>query len=81
MKFYDDDIYLNSLCMEGTFLHNYEIVKTYDHGVIEKCSKCKDRKYFSNNGSNKRYLSYHVRQSLQPYQHFFYKEYPNFKKI
>lgn len=73
-----DDLYQNSLCSEGLWLHDYKIVKTYEHGVIESCIRCKDRKYFSNNGSNKRYLSYHIKQSLQPYMRRFKKEYPLF---
>lgn len=77
---YEHSYYLNSLCGDGIYLHDYQIVKTYDHGVIERCSKCKDRKYFSNKGSSRRYLSYHIKSALQPHQHYFNRSYPNFIK-
>jgi len=78
---YEHDYYLNSLCLESVWLHNYEIVKSYNHGVIERCSHCKDRKYFSNRVSNRRYMAYHVKQMLQPYMKRFSKEFPNFKRL
>jgi hypothetical protein len=75
MKFYDDDMYLNSLCLEGLWLHDFHIVRAYEDVVVELCTHCKMRRQFKNNGSNIEYMSYHVKQSLQPYQNRFYKEY------
>lgn len=77
MKFFSDDYYQNSLCSEGLWLHDYRIIKTYDHGVIERCEKCKDRKYFRIKESNRNYLSYHIRSGLRPEQKRFSKEYSN----
>lgn len=74
---YEHDYYLNSLCSEGLWLHDYQIVKTYEDCVVERCEKCKNRQIFKIKGSNKRYLSYHIRPSLQPRQKRFSKEYPN----
>ena len=71
-----DDFFLNSLCCEGLWLHNYMIVKTYNDCVVEECIRCKDRQVFKNNGTNKHYGSYHMRSMLQPYQNRFHKEYP-----
>ena len=77
MKFFEDDYYLNSLCLEGLWLHDFDIIKHDEEIVVEMCSRCKMRQQFKTNGSNRHYLSYHVKQSLQPYQNRFYKHYPN----
>ena len=71
-----DDYYLNSLCSEGLWLHDFHIVKSYEDCVVESCSRCKMRVVFKRNGSNKLYGSYHMRSMLQPYQSRFHKEYP-----
>ena len=74
---YEDDYYQNSLCLEGLWLHDYYIVKEYQNGSLERCRKCRDSKFFKNNGSNKYYLSYHIRSCLRPDQKRFKKEYKN----
>lgn len=72
---YTDDYYMNSLCSSGLWLHDYQIVRVYEDCVIEQCTRCKDRQIFKNNGSNRRYLSYHIKQTLQPHMKRFRKEY------
>lgn len=74
---YADDYYFNSLCLEGKYLHDYEIRKTFNDCVLEVCTRCKDRKQFKLNGSNRYYLSYHIKQTLQPKDKRFYTEYPH----
>lgn len=77
---YEDEYYMNSKCLEGVWLHDYQIVKTYEQGVIEVCEHCKDRQYFPNNVSNRRYLAYHLKSSIQPGRKYFKKIYPNFQR-
>lgn len=66
----------NSEC-KGGFLHDYQIVKTYEHGVIERCTRCKQQQYFRNNVPNHIYLSYHLRSMIQPKDPRFNHEYKN----
>lgn len=76
-KFYKHPYYLNSLCTGGKWLHDFEIVKVYETCVVERCNHCKKRIQFKTNGSNRKYMSYHVKQSLQPRNKRFYSEYPH----
>lgn len=63
-----------SKCGNG-FLHRFEICKTFPEGVLESCLICHKRVFFKNNGSNSRYLRYHIRQALNPSSKRFIKEY------
>lgn len=65
-------LYQNSECLPG-WLHDFEPVATFKNGQIEICLKCKMRKFFKDD--NKTYLSYHIRQALQPGHNRFSKEY------
>ena len=64
----------NSDCVAG-WLHNYEIVKEFSSGVLERCNKCKTQKFFYTNTPNHIYLSYHLRMFLQPNNPRYNKEY------
>ncbi len=64
----------NSEC-KGGLLHDYRIAKTFSEGVVEVCTRCKDKKFFKNNEPNRIYLSYHIRQALQKSNLRFKKEY------
>lgn len=66
---------MNSECLIPGYLHDYRITKQLPGGVIEHCRRCRDKKYFRNNTPNRIYLSFHLRQSLQPWQPRFKKEY------
>lgn len=55
----------NSDCICG-LLHNYEIIKEYPTGVLERCDRCFDEQFFPHNINNETYLSYHLRMFLQP---------------
>lgn len=59
-------LWLNSLCLGGLWLHDYQITEQLENGVIEVCSRCRDRKYFPNNINNYTYLSYHLRSVIRP---------------
>ncbi len=75
-----DALYQNSLCV-GSWLHNYRISKEYRTCVKEVCEKCKDVQYFRVNIPDKKYLSYHIRESLQPDRKVFYHEYPQYTEF
>lgn len=64
----------NSLCGGGLY-HDYLIVRTSDQGVLEQCSRCKDRQFFRHNVNNYLYLSYHLRSLIQPRDIRFKREY------
>lgn len=70
----NDPLYQNSLCAGG-WLHNYKIARDYTHTVKEICEKCKDVQYFKSKTPNRVYLSYHIRESLQPNRKIFNHEY------
>ncbi len=71
--------YQNSNCLNG-YLHDYRQVKPFPKGVLERCSRCKDQQFFPYNVANHVYLSYHLRQALQPNDPLFKREYPNFHR-
>lgn len=70
---WEHEQYQNSLCLEGLYLHEYEMIETLPNGMLEICRKCKDKRFFKDN--NKEYLSYHLRSLLQPNHPRFSKEY------
>lgn len=69
--------YQNSECQNG-YLHDFRIVRQLKGGLLERCQKCKLQKFFPSNVPNHIYLSFHLRQALQPYDQRFKREYPNF---
>lgn len=66
----------NSECVAG-WMHDYEIIKEYKSGVLERCEKCKDQQFFNHSINNAIYLSYHLRMFLQPNNPRYQKEYGN----
>lgn len=64
-----------SSCDGGLWLHNYQISRTFDHGVEEVCTRCKDRQFFKHNTPSVTYLSYHIRSALQLSDKRFRREY------
>lgn len=64
-----------SKCQNG-YLHSWKITRNFSEGVEEVCEVCKRKKFFKKNVSNREYLSYHLRQALQPNHKLFYHEYP-----
>jgi len=72
--------YQNSKCVNG-YLHDFRIQRQLASGVLEVCTRCRKAKYFPNNVPNHIYLSYHIRQALQPSDPLFAREYPNFKGL
>lgn len=72
-----DDYYLNSMCQEG-YLHRFNLVKEYEHGVLEVCEICALEKFFpvvNGKTDNAEYMSWHVRQALHPHNPLFFHEY------
>lgn len=69
-----DPLYHYSLCA-GSYLHRYQIKRTYPDVVEEVCEICKDIQYFKENTPNREYLDYHIRESLQPNRLIFHHEY------
>lgn len=67
----------NSECCLG-FLHDYMIVESFSHGVVERCTKCLDTRFFKNDIPNYIYLGYHIKSVLQPNNKRYVKEYPNY---
>jgi hypothetical protein len=65
----------NSECKIKGWMHDFRIIKTYPDGVLERCTRCKEKHYFKNNVSNTHYLSYHLRATLQPWDKRYKKEY------
>jgi hypothetical protein len=63
----------NSECVVG--MHDYQIVKEIKGGLLERCTKCKDQQFFPEKVSNAVYLSYHLKQFLQPNSKRFKYEY------
>lgn len=77
---YESPLYQNSVC-KGGWLHRYIIKRSYKNAVEEICAICKDRKIFSQDTPNRIYLSYHLRESLQPSRGLiFQREYPQYEK-
>lgn len=68
------DLWQNSLCWGG-LLHDYRQKDENEVGIVEICSKCKNKKFFKYDEPNRTYLSYHIRQALQKEDPRFYKEY------
>ena len=69
----------NSNCIAGR-LHDYQIVKEFSSGVLERCDKCKTQKFFKTTTPNYIYLSWHMKMFLQLKDKRFYKENPNYIK-
>lgn len=67
--------YQNSVC-KGTWLHNFEILKQTQAGILERCKRCGLPKHFPNQIPNHLYLSWHIRQALQVNDPMFLREYP-----
>lgn len=70
----------NSECEIPGFLHDYQITKTYPDGVVEVCTRCKDRHFFRNTVPNHVYLSFHMKLLIQKDDKRFTREYPYFNK-
>lgn len=70
-----DDLWQNSLCLEGLWLHKYRIIENKDSGVVEICERCGGRQLFSSNVPNTEYLSHHIRSVLPREEVRFNKEY------
>lgn len=66
----------NSQCL-GNLYHDYQIRKTTTEGVVEICTRCKDKQFFNNKVPNGRYLSFHIRSLLQKRDPRFIREYQN----
>ncbi len=68
----------NSLSCVGGYFHDYQIIQELPIGLVEACKKCKSKKFFPNNIPSNIYLSYHLKQTLQPYHKRFIKHYGQF---
>ncbi len=71
--------YQNSLCVNG-YLHDFVIIEDDSQGTREVCRRCKKDVFWKPNTPNHIYLSFHIRQALQPSDTLFSREYPDFGK-
>ncbi len=71
--------YQNSEC-KNHYLHDYRQIQVSSKGVLEQCSRCKDRRFFPTNVPDDVYLSFHIRSALQPGDSLFEREYPQLAK-
>lgn len=71
------DLWQKSICAGG-LLHHFEIARNFEEGVTEICSHCKLRKFFKYKEPNRHYLSFHLKQALQPFQARFNREHKNY---
>lgn len=70
-------IFTNSQC-RNKWLHRFSIIRQLPEGVQERCEICSKKVFFriiDGKTDNKRYLSYHMRQALNPLHRLFEKEY------
>ncbi len=67
----------NSVCGNG-YYHDFRIALTISGRTVEICTRCRTMVAFRTDTPNHVYLSYHLRQALQPYQAQFSREYPSF---
>ena len=68
--------YQNSEC-KGKYLHNFQIISQNPKGSFERCERCGMKQFFSTATPNHIYISYHIRQALQPTDSRFEREYPH----
>ncbi len=61
---YENDYWQNSLCCEGLYLHDFQIIEVLKDGVIEICNRCHQKEFFKDD--DKTYLASHIRQVIQP---------------
>ena len=67
------------MCQEDFgLLHDYKILYPHKNGLVEKCKICGDKQFFPENVPNDVYLSYHLRQAIQPFDKLFKVNYPNY---
>lgn len=72
--------YQNSVCKKKLpFLHDYRPLYKKDGGLVEKCTLCGDKQFFPEKIPNAMYLSYHIKQALQPSDRIFKYNWPNFQ--
>jgi hypothetical protein len=68
-------LWLNSKCPSQMWLHDFQILREFPEGLEEYCTRCGMVKLFTHKEPNELYLSYHLRQSLQPFMNNFNIEY------
>lgn len=71
------DKYQQSSCKVRGWLHDYKILEEIRGGLKERCTRCGDIQFFLAGISNYKYLSFHIKQALQPHMPEFKHEYPN----
>lgn len=70
-------LWKNSECINKWY-HRFVIVAQTPQGTWEQCQICHKRKFFKilhGKHNNMEYLSWHIRQALQPYHQKFNREY------
>lgn len=70
-------LFANSYC-RNKWLHRFNLIKEFAEGVQERCEICGLKVFFrviDGDSSNKKYISYHLRQVLPPQHRYFAKEY------
>lgn len=73
--------YQNSKCHRA-WLHKFKILFNKEYGYAEVCERCHMRLHFRKDPSgrinNRRYVSHHIREILQPFNKLFKHEHPNY---
>jgi len=75
-------LFVKSQCEKKGWLHNFQIIAQSPDGVLERCDKCHKKVFFKVIGgrvNNRKYISHHERQALNPAHRLFRKEYPHVK--
>lgn len=72
-----DNRYLRSRCKKGGWLHKFKVVDNFRGGLVERCERCGEKKFFPKDSPNIYYLQYHVREILKASDPLFKREYPN----
>lgn len=71
----------NSECFDG-WLHKFKFLEENPDGLTEMCQLCNKVVFFPNDCDNISYLSWHLREALQPDNPLFSHEHPEgFKYI
>lgn len=73
--------YQNSKC-HRSWLHKFRILFNDERGYAEVCERCHVKLFFRKDPrgkiNNRRYVSFHIREILQPFNKLFKKEHPHY---
>lgn len=71
-----ENLWQNSECCGGVWLHDFRITRSFPKGSEEVCYRCHLVKFFREDTPNAEYLSWHLRSTLQLGDPRFAREFP-----